>query len=87
MWIVELSLTATPERSAARPAHRDRLAALHDKGVVRMAGPFDDDTGALIIVDVEERAGVDALIADDPYFRTPGVEVVGIRCWRPFLGR
>ena len=86
MWIVELALTPTPERSAARPAHRQRLAALHDKGIVRMAGPFDDDSGALIVAEVEDREAIDALIADDPYFRTPGVTVVGIRCWRPFLG-
>lgn len=86
MWIVELAFTGTPERIAARPMHRERLAALHDKGIVRTAGPFDDDSGALIVVDVEDRDAVDALIADDPYFRTPGVAIVGIRCWRPFLG-
>jgi uncharacterized protein YciI len=85
MWIVELALTGTPERLAARPAHRDRLAALHRAGTVRMAGPLADDSGAVILVDVDDRAAVDALIADDPYYRTPGVTVVSIRCWRPFL--
>ncbi|GAA1033111.1 hypothetical protein GCM10009557_33820 [Virgisporangium ochraceum] len=86
MWIVELAFTGTPERLAARPAHRDRLTALHRAGTVRMAGPLDDDSGAVILVDLDDRADVDALIADDPYYRTAGVTIVGIRCWRPFLG-
>jgi uncharacterized protein len=85
MWIVELAFTDAPERLAARPAHRERLTALHRKGLVRMAGPLADDSGAFVVVDAEERGTVDALIADDPYFRTAGVTVTGIRCWQPFL--
>lgn len=77
MWIVELAFTGAPERLAARPAHRDRLAALHRAGTVRMAGPFADDSGAVIVFDVDDRAAVDVLIADDPYFR--------IVCWRTLL--
>jgi uncharacterized protein len=50
-----------------------------------MAGPFADDSGAVIVVDVDDRTAVDALISDDPYFRTSGVRVADIRCWRPFL--
>ena len=85
MWIVELAFTDAPERLAARPAHRDRLAALHRTGAVRMAGPLADGTGAVIVVDVPGRADVDRLLGADPYFTTPGVAVTGIRAWDPFL--
>jgi uncharacterized protein len=85
MWIVEMTFTEAAERLAARPAHRDRLAALHGAGVVRMAGPFDDDLGAMIMFDVPDRRALDALLADDPYFTTPGVTVDRIRQWQPFL--
>jgi uncharacterized protein YciI len=86
MWIVELALTDTPERLAARPAHRDRLAALHRAGTVRMAGPLADGSGAVIVVDVPDRADVDRLLGDDPYVTTtPGVAVTRIRAWDPFL--
>lgn len=85
MWIVELRFTAAPERLAARPAHRERLVALHRDGTVRMAGPFADDSGALIVFDVPDQASLDHLIAADPYFTTPGVSVHTIRQWRPFL--
>ncbi|GIM97651.1 YciI family protein [Paractinoplanes toevensis] len=85
MWTVELTFTSEPERLAARAAHRHRLAALHRDGTIRMAGPFADDSGAMIIVDAPDRETVDALIAADPYFTTPGVTVARIRQWQPFL--
>ena len=89
MWIVELAFTAGTDaaaRLAARPAHRERVAALHAEGVVAMAGPFADDSGALLVFDVPTRADLDALLAADPYFRVPGVTVTAARQWRPFVG-
>jgi uncharacterized protein YciI len=85
MWIIKLAFTDEPERLSARAAHRQRLAALHRAGVVRMAGPFAEDTGAMIIVDVPDRRSLDEVITDDPYFATPGVRVHQIWHWQPFL--
>jgi hypothetical protein len=85
VWIVELKLEPTDERLAARPAHRQKLAQLHDDGVVPMAGPFADDSGAVIIVEAGDRAAVDRLLADDPYYATDGVTVTSVREWRPFI--
>jgi uncharacterized protein YciI len=85
MWIIELRFRPTPERLAARPAHRSRLTALHRENVVRMAGPLADDSGAVIIVAAADRTAVDSLIAADPYFATAGVDVVQVREWDPFL--
>jgi uncharacterized protein YciI len=87
MWIIELRFLPTPERLAARPAHRERLTTLYGDGIVRMAGPLADDTGAVIVVDVLDRADVEAFAAADPYFDTAGVEVTQIREWHPFLRR
>jgi len=85
MWIVELSFTATPERLAARPGHRARLTELHQQGIVRMAGPWADDSGALIVLDVPDETTLDQVLAADPYFTTPGVTVTAKREWQPFL--
>jgi uncharacterized protein len=85
MWIVELAFTDEPERLAARAAHRSRLATLHKEGVVRMAGPLADDTGAVLVVDVPNQSALDAFISDDPYFTTPGVRVSRTLLWHPFL--
>ncbi|MBQ1028017.1 YciI family protein [Micromonospora sp. C95] len=85
MICVELSFTDEPARLAARPAHRDRLRALHEQGALLLAGPWDDDSGALLVF-TGDRAEVDRLLAEDPYFTTAGVRVVAVRGWRPVVG-
>jgi uncharacterized protein YciI len=85
MWIVELAFSEAPERLAARPAHRALLTELHEKGIVRMAGPLAGDSGAVLVFDVPDRPELDRQLAADPYFTTPGVAVTGIREWTPFL--
>lgn len=85
MVCVELAFTADPRRLAARTAHRQRLAELHQRGVLALAGPWDDDSGALLIFRLDE-AGVRAEIGADPYYAAPGVRVVSVRGWAPVVG-
>lgn len=85
MLILELTFTAAPERLAARPAHRAFLAGLHDDGRLLAAGPWADDSGALLVFDVD-RPELDRILDADPYYRSPGVEVVSIREWVPVIG-
>ena len=85
MFVLELAFDDAPERLAARPAHRERLRALHDAGRLVMAGPFADDSGALLVFDVTDSAELTGLIDDDPYYRTPGVTIVRQREWAPIV--
>jgi uncharacterized protein YciI len=85
MFVVELAFTDDPQRLAARPAHRQLLTRLHDDKVVVMAGPFADDSGALLVFDVPEVAELDRVLAADPYYRTPGVRIVRRQEWAPIL--
>ncbi|GAB1516776.1 YciI family protein [Actinophytocola sp. KF-1] len=84
MVVLELAFDDNPARLAARPAHRRRLAELHAAGVLVMAGPFADDSGALLVFDAE-RSEVDRVLAGDPYYATEGVRVVGLREWSPVV--
>jgi len=85
MWIVELEFTGEPERMAARGAHRQLLTEMHEQGIVRQAGPFGDDSGALIVFDVPDQAKLNEIMSRDPYFSTTGVVIKQVREWRPFL--
>ena len=85
MWVVELTFNGGPERLAARGAHRDILMRLHGAGLVKLAGPLADDSGAIIVFDVPGRAELDDLMAQDPYFTTAGVTVSQVREWAPFV--
>jgi uncharacterized protein YciI len=83
MYVLELAFGDDDERRiAARPGHRERLARLRARGVLVMAGPWADDSGALLIFRTDE-AGLRELLAADPYYSTPGVTVVGCRRWTP----
>lgn len=84
MIVLELAFDDSPQRLAARPAHRQRLAELHAAGALVMAGPFADDSGALLVF-AAGRSEVDAIVADDPYYSVDGVRVVGLREWRPVV--
>lgn len=85
MIVLELAFDDTPQRLAARPAHRQRLAELHASGALVMAGPFADDSGALLVF-VADRSEVDTIVAGDPYYAVDGVRVVGLREWMLVVG-
>lgn len=85
MICIELSFSDDPARLAGRPAHRRRLADLHAAGLLLAAGPWADDSGALLVLTTDE-PGADAVLAADPYFTTAGVHVVSIRHWQPVVG-
>lgn len=86
MFVVELAFDGNPARLALRPAHRDKLRALHEAGRLVLAGPFADESGALLVLDVADAAEVAALLDDDPYYRAPGVTIVRQQEWTPVVG-
>ena len=69
-------------RMEVRPAHRDHLRALLGDGRLRMAGPWADDTGALVVYDVADEDEARRLVAADPYTEAGGVvEEIALREW------
>jgi hypothetical protein len=50
-----------------------------------LAGPWHDDTGALLVFRTDGD-GVREIMESDPYYRTPGVTVASVREWRPVVG-
>jgi uncharacterized protein YciI len=85
MICIELAFTDDPRRLQARPAHRQRLAQLDREGVLFAAGPWADDSGALLIFKLDEQ-GIRAELDADPYYATPGVTVGSIHEWTPIAG-
>jgi uncharacterized protein len=85
MICIELAFANDPRRLRERTAHRQHLAELHQRGVLAAAGPWDDDSGALLIFRLDER-GTRAEIDADPYYIAPGVRIVSIRTWTPVVG-
>ena len=81
MFLVELSFDDRPDRLELRPAHREKLSALHARGIVPLAGPYPDGSGAMLVFDVADEAEVDRILADDPYYSAAGVTIVRKQPW------
>jgi uncharacterized protein YciI len=72
----------TERRLETRPVHREYLKSLYDASKLIEAGPFTDDTGAILIYDVESKAAAEAQFAQDPYSIAGGiVESVTFHEW------
>lgn len=67
----------TPDKTKiaeVRPAHRAYLIKLYDAGQLAMAGPFGDDSGAIIVYEADTAEQAEAFLKNDP-FCTGGVFV------------
>jgi uncharacterized protein len=68
--------------AGTRPSHREYLGQLRDQGKIVASGPFEDDSGALIIYEADTQEEAEALIEADP-FRAAGVfQSYTIKPWR-----
>jgi uncharacterized protein YciI len=54
-------------RPKVREAHLANLRPLVNSGKVKIAGPFTDGSGSLIVVDMENEAEAVAFANSDPY--------------------
>ncbi len=67
LFALQLKFTDLERRMEVRPAHREYLYALKEAGKLITAGPFADQTGALLIYDVADEAELRDILAKDPY--------------------
>jgi len=85
MYVVELTFDDNPARLAARPKHRELLAEMRDRGVLKAAGPWEDGTGALLIFDVDSEEELDKVMSEDPYYLSPGLAISSKRRWQALV--
>ncbi|MBH0237917.1 YciI family protein [Methylobrevis albus] len=76
-------------RTDNRPAHVAWLKA--NGAAIKAAGPYLSDDGAvmngsLLIVEAEDRAALDALLAQDPYLHADLFDSVTVRPWKWVIG-
>jgi uncharacterized protein YciI len=84
-FVLEIKFKNDEERLRVRPAHRAYLAELLANGKLVTAGPWADDTGALLIFEVGGAAEVRELLAEDPYTLAGVRDVLRLTEWRPIL--
>jgi uncharacterized protein len=53
--------------AAVRPAHREYLTRIKAADKLVMSGPFEGDTGALIVYEAESPEEAESLLKEDPF--------------------
>ena len=64
-----------------RPKHREYLGKLHEEGKIWASGPFTDDSGSLIIYEVETEEEARQLIEEDPFHEAGVFASYAIKPW------
>jgi uncharacterized protein len=73
------------QRLVVRPDHRAYLEDLRTRGQVIAAGPFEDDSGALIIYAADDEDELERVLADDPYVKQNVFGRRSVHAWHPFI--
>ncbi len=65
-----------------RPLHREYQEELRKHAKLVIAGPFTDDSGALIVYNADSQAEVEAIIQADPFYKHGIFQSWVIREWK-----
>ncbi|WP_405065494.1 YciI family protein [Kribbella sp. NBC_01510] len=86
-YVVQLrfDLAESDRRMEVRPAHREYLTELKAAGKLIAAGPFTDQTGALLVYDVADEAELRDILAKDPYTPANVYELATLAEWEPLF--
>jgi uncharacterized protein YciI len=75
-----------PEKvQSIRPAHRQYLADLRQRGQLAASGPFTDSTGALIIYEASSPEEAERLLQADPFHQNGIFVRYVLRPWNPVI--
>ena len=87
LYVVQLrfDLAETDRRLEVRPAHREYLTELKEAGKLVAAGPYADQTGALLIYEVADEAELRDILAKDPYTPASVAEITTLAEWQPLF--
>jgi uncharacterized protein YciI len=85
LFALQLKFTDPERRMEVRPAHREYLFALKDAGKLVTAGPFADQTGAILIYNVADEAELRDILAKDPYTTADVYEIITLTEWQPLF--
>lgn len=74
------------ERDIHRSEHKDFLAGLHADGILRVSGPLDGGSGALLVLEGSSSDEVISLLDRDPFHRNGLIGERTIHEWSIVFG-
>jgi uncharacterized protein YciI len=82
--IIEYSQDKT-KIAEVRPAHRQYLAGLKERGQLAASGPFTDDSGALIVYEASSPEEAESFLKGDPFNKSGIFLQYRLRPWNPVI--
>jgi uncharacterized protein len=67
LYVLEYRYTDAELRARLRPRHLAYMRSLLDNGTLVLAGPWADQSGALVVFSTEDEGQAWALVEADPY--------------------
>jgi uncharacterized protein len=67
LYVLEYRYTDARIRAGVRPRHLAYMRSLVDNGTLVMAGPWADQSGAMVVFSAEDEEHAWALVQADPY--------------------
>ena len=86
LFLLTYGYNDTPLRAEKRDDHVAHLKALHADGALVAAGPYEDGTGGAILLDAEDVAEAEKLVAADPYTQLEVTKDRYLRPWKVTVG-
>ncbi|MCF4007495.1 YciI family protein [Corynebacterium uropygiale] len=87
LFAVQYFYAGDPDAMAeVRPTHVEFLRSLHESGALRVSGPADGGTSALLIFQAESKEELEKTLNEDPFWTAGFIGERPIREWNPFFG-
>jgi uncharacterized protein len=84
-FVLEIKFKDDERRLQVRPAHRAFLAERLAERKLVTAGPWADDSGALLVFEAGSEPELREMLAADPYQIAGVCEEVSLREWQPIF--
>ncbi len=82
LWAAVIRYGDPEKIQQVRPTHRHYLASLREQGKLWASGPFEDDSGALIIYQAESEDEARQLIQGDPFYEAGVFQEIQLKPWK-----
>jgi uncharacterized protein len=86
LFLLTYGYNDTDERAARRDEHVAYLNKLLGEGALVVAGPYEDITGGAIVLNADDQAAAEAIVAGDPYTKHDVTKNRYLRQWKVTVG-
>ncbi|MGB3440650.1 MAG: YciI family protein [Actinophytocola sp.] len=86
LFLLTYGYHETDLRAQRRDDHVAYLNTLRDGGSLVAAGPYEDGSGGAILLDAEDHAAAENLVAGDPFTQLDVTKDRYLRAWKVTVG-